>query len=314
MKDERNVSPGIWGTQVWADHASHVHWATTPAEMNRIGGGVGFGNPGNLVDNIASALAAAGHVLLDPLRAAISGAGDKFGFGGRAAAGGINKMLDGLFGALETKDAQINAAGGVGGGAVGSAPAVVGGNVQLVQQQAALRGWVGAQWDNLYALVMRESGFNNLAQNPTSTAYGMFQFLDSTWASYGVPKTSAPMGQTIAGLNYIASRYGTPIGAMGHENQFGWYADGAIVTQPTFGMIGESGPEAILPLSRPQRATDLLASVGIGGGSSAGIEQRLDRLLVMLETNGAGATINVNDTSGDPQQTARSTVLQLRMR
>src|SRR5213078_4679023 len=53
-------------------------------------------------------------------------------------------------------------------------------NEQIVHTGANRLGW-GDQWDSLRQLVMHESGFNNEAQNPTSTAYGMFQFLDSTW-------------------------------------------------------------------------------------------------------------------------------------
>jgi muramidase (phage lysozyme) len=33
--------------------------------------------------------------------------------------------------------------------------------------------------------MMRESGGNITAQNPTSTASGKWQFLDSTWGGYG---------------------------------------------------------------------------------------------------------------------------------
>jgi len=60
---------------------------------------------------------------------------------------------------------------------------------------------------------MGESGFNSNAQNPTSTAYGMFQFLNSTWGSVGASKTSDPWGQTVAGLRYIANSYGSPLNA-----------------------------------------------------------------------------------------------------
>lgn len=35
-----------------------------------------------------------------------------------------------------------------------------------------------------------ESRFNNFAQNARSTAYGLFQFLNATWRSTGISKTS----------------------------------------------------------------------------------------------------------------------------
>lgn len=66
----------------------------------------------------------------------------------------------------------------------------------------------------LMDLVQKESGFKNWAQNPTSTAYGLFQFLDSTWAGYRYTKTSDPIDQTQAGMNYIKQRYGSPSAAL----------------------------------------------------------------------------------------------------
>jgi phage-related protein len=99
-------------------------------------------------------------------------------------------------------------------------------NMAIVQQHAAAYGWnTGLEWTDLVNLVNRESGFRNTAQNPTSTAYGMFQFLDSTWAGYG-PKTSDPNLQAAYGLQYIRNRYGDPIGAWNHEVSAGWYDEG----------------------------------------------------------------------------------------
>ena len=40
------------------------------------------------------------------------------------------------------------------------------------------------------------------------------------------------------------------------------FAQGGIITQPTYGMIGEAGPEAVIPLSRGDQ---MLANAGIGG-------------------------------------------------
>lgn len=41
------------------------------------------------------------------------------------------------------------------------------------------------------------------------------------------------------------------------------YADGGIVTSPTMGLVGEAGPEAIIPLNKPQRAAQLLSQSGL---------------------------------------------------
>lgn len=42
------------------------------------------------------------------------------------------------------------------------------------------------------------------------------------------------------------------------------YADGGIVTGPTNALIGEAGPEVVIPLSRPARAAELMSQSGLG--------------------------------------------------
>jgi hypothetical protein len=75
----------------------------------------------------------------------------------------------------------------------------------------------------LESLWGKESGWNPNAQNPTSTAYGIPQFLDSTWAGTGIAKTSDGYRQIDAGLIYINNRYGSPCGAWAHSQSTGWY-------------------------------------------------------------------------------------------
>jgi transglycosylase-like protein with SLT domain len=79
------------------------------------------------------------------------------------------------------------------------------------------------QFSCLEKLWGKESGWNPNAQNPTSTAYGIPQFLNSTWASTGIAKTSDGYRQIDAGLIYIESRYGSPCGAWSHSQAKGWY-------------------------------------------------------------------------------------------
>ena len=83
------------------------------------------------------------------------------------------------------------------------------------------KSWANS-WHLAYVL-RRESGFSCNAQNPSSTAYGLFQFLNSTWSGTGVRKTSSCYGQAKAGLIYIKRRYGSPIGAYNHSKSHGWY-------------------------------------------------------------------------------------------
>jgi acid phosphatase family membrane protein YuiD len=127
-----------------------------------------------------------------------------------------------------------------------------GSNRDTLRAVARSYGWAdGAQWIALANLISGESGFNNLAQNPTSTAFGMFQFLDSTWSSVGAKKTADPWAQSVAGLRYIASRYGSPVAAYGAwlGRSPHWYAEGGIFRRPTIIGVGERGPEAVTPLN-----------------------------------------------------------------
>jgi len=79
------------------------------------------------------------------------------------------------------------------------------------------------QVDAMNKIVMKESGFNNLAQNKHSTAFGMMQFLDSSWKGTGISKTTDPIQQAEAGCIYIRNRYGNPTEALNFHLSHGWY-------------------------------------------------------------------------------------------
>lgn len=97
-------------------------------------------------------------------------------------------------------------------------------NKKLVQQEAKAYGWhTGNEWDSLNSIFMSESGYCNTIQNPTSTAYGMGQFLDTTWATVGGTKTSDALTQARLTLKYIKGRYGTPSKAWAFHLANGWY-------------------------------------------------------------------------------------------
>jgi hypothetical protein len=84
-------------------------------------------------------------------------------------------------------------------------------------------GGDGKQFSCLESLWGKESGWNPNAQNRSSTAYGIPQFLNSTWAGTGIAKTSDGYRQIDAGLIYIDSRYGSPCGAWAHSKANNWY-------------------------------------------------------------------------------------------
>lgn len=67
------------------------------------------------------------------------------------------------------------------------------------------------EWGDFDQLETHEADWNPNAQNPSSTAFGLGQFLDSTWASVGAQKTSDPKKQLGAMFGYIKQRYhGSP--------------------------------------------------------------------------------------------------------
>ena len=75
----------------------------------------------------------------------------------------------------------------------------------------------------LTKLVGRESAWNPKAQNPTSTASGIGQMLNSTVSSLGMKKSDSAVSQLVATLSYISRRHSHPCGAWKHFQKKGWY-------------------------------------------------------------------------------------------
>jgi hypothetical protein len=112
------------------------------------------------------------------------------------------------------------------------------GMVQKLAENAF--GWTGGQWDALSKLVQKESSWNPNAKNPSSSAFGLFQFLDGTWGAYG-EKTSDPRLQAQYGMQYIKDRYGTPENALNFHNEHNWYSDGGVVPDNGTMMYDQGG-------------------------------------------------------------------------
>jgi hypothetical protein len=110
---------------------------------------------------------------------------------------------------------------------VGLRPTPVAGPAGSVQAQARRmvdRMWGDAQWTYVDLLWSAESGWNPLAVNPKSGAYGIPQSLPADkMASAGSDWVTNPLTQIEWGLQYIATRYGTPQAAWAHEAIGGWY-------------------------------------------------------------------------------------------
>lgn len=85
-------------------------------------------------------------------------------------------------------------------------------------------GFPKDQWPYLDALWQRESGWNHLADNPTSSAYGIPQSLPGDkMAVVGSDWRTNPETQIRWGLAYIAARYGNAQQAWEHSEKVGWY-------------------------------------------------------------------------------------------
>lgn len=86
------------------------------------------------------------------------------------------------------------------------APAPVsGGDAVAIGRQMNAQRFGDSQWNSLYQLWMRESGWNPNSYNASSGACGIPQAMPCSKIS-----DHSIQGQITWGLNYIASRYGTP--------------------------------------------------------------------------------------------------------
>jgi hypothetical protein len=103
-----------------------------------------------------------------------------------------------------------------------SSPADAG---KIMSDIATSKGWTSAQlqdWKNVIGA--EDASYSLTAKNPTSTAYGIAQFINGpseyyTWG--GDPGTV--QGQLTAMANYISSRYGDPSSAWSFHLANGYY-------------------------------------------------------------------------------------------
>jgi hypothetical protein len=123
--------------------------------------------------------------------------------------------------AIKAAQAAAAAAGAAGPG---------GGNAAANQALAKsmMPAWAGgSEWAAWLALWNQESGWNQLAKNASSGAYGIPQALPaSKMGAAANPPQSNPHAQIDWGASYIKGRYGDPIGAEAHERAFNWYDQG----------------------------------------------------------------------------------------
>ena len=74
-----------------------------------------------------------------------------------------------------------------------------------------------------FNIIDKESKWNPLADNPKSTAFGLGQFLNSTWEIVDAKKTKDPYAQIDAMIKYVNLIYGDGCKAWEFKQYKGWY-------------------------------------------------------------------------------------------
>ena len=177
--------------------------------------------------------------------------------------------------AAQSAATSVGGGGGYGGGAGpgGGAPAA---NAALARRMFPSENF--AAWNYV---AMAESGWNQFALNPGSGAYGIPQALPPTKMPFAAQAAggSNPAAQISWMAAYMNAAYGGAAGAAAHERAFHSYGGGGIISEPVLGIgasgamygLGESGPEAVVPLS------------GAGGSGAPDIAGYLSDIAGLLE-------------------------------
>ena len=132
----------------------------------------------------------------------------------------------------KTLKAKADAMDAVSGAAAGVDVSGISGPTQnVVREVFARHGWTGQQWEDAAWIIGRESSWNTTAVNPSSGAYGLFQFNPSsgTLQQYLPDRSPDPARQADAGARYIKDRYGNPSNARRFWEANGWYAKGGVL-------------------------------------------------------------------------------------
>ncbi|MFE4872048.1 transglycosylase SLT domain-containing protein [Streptomyces sp. NPDC056682] len=111
-------------------------------------------------------------------------------------------------------------------GAAGSLFATVPAQAAPVSAKAIAQQMIKdpAQFAAFSKIVSHESGWNHTATNSSSGAYGLVQALPaSKMASAGADWKTNPATQIKWGLDYMNSRYGSPVGAWNFWQAHHWY-------------------------------------------------------------------------------------------
>ena len=299
-----------------ANHFDHVHWSvpsmdpSIPADFSGVGGSSGPNPVAELLKGLVNPLFSGARGLIDGM-GGVFGSSPWVDIAKAGAKMPVNQVSDWV---LAKIDQMFPGSTGGAADAAASVPSGAGaGSLRTtVQKIAAQRGWgSGAQWDALQWIIGRESSWSPTAQNPKSTAYGLFQFLNSTWAGTGYTKSSDPTVQTLAGLKYIANRYGDPVKAKAFWERNNWYDRGGQVAPVKLfdgGGILERGDVALHNARRPDR---VLTERQWNAVERYLPVQKPDTVSSWARTSDGGLHIH-GDVYGDPERFARKVTTRMR--
>lgn len=194
---------------------------------------------------------------------------------GTAGSGGVD-LSSVLGGGGQGAMAGISAAAAMAGNAKGGNQQAGGAQDQVRALAKILymqAGMPPGEWDAFDQLIAHESGWNPLAKNPGSTAFGLGQFLDSTQATYGVTGVTDPVRQIMAIFAYLRGRSdykGSPAAAWQawQARTPHWYDKGGWL-MPGLNVNETRKPEAVLTPGESQAFQTIARSLYNGGGAGS---------------------------------------------
>lgn len=240
ISEGRMLTSAGWGPDTSGyNHYNHQHTTAFAEGPSATGGGSG----GNLKATIFNAawdrlVQPILDRVLDPLTSADFFAARAAGSAGQHVADGIHDWILGKLGSTGTE--------GTGGSGLSGTPAE---NRELGAKMFPDSGLAGS-FSSIDAIWTQESGWREDADNPTSTAFGIPQFLDSTWEQYGGISYDAE-GQIRKGYAYVGDRYdGSADKALAFKQANGWYDRGGMITRQHQAIVDPG--ELYLPLESRQ--------------------------------------------------------------
>lgn len=250
-------------------HDHHVHWAMTEPPTMPFGGGVfeggndgGSGGGGGFFSWISNFARGVWDRLVSPIRGWIDNQlGD---WGDSKFADVPGSFLSGIGDAAWDKITSLF--GSAGGGGSVDVSDISGPIVDQVEEVFARHGFTGQQWEDAKWIVQQESNWDPTAVNPSSGAFGLFQFNPmggDTLGQYLPDRNPDPAVQADAGARYMRNRYGDPTAARRWWEEHQWYDEGGYLQPGITRVVNETGkPEPVLNPWQWDQIRGLVAGVG----------------------------------------------------